>query len=101
MSSIVELYPAHRKEVLASLTADVKQKLDVLRNANDTFYELLGELLHHLNNCKTVLQALPSSDDKLNLESAIEERQADIVVIRGQCERHRDLAESAIAQYPK
>jgi len=99
MSSIVELNPARRQEVLASLRADMRRKLDVLRSANKTYYDQLGELQHHLHNCKRVLTALPVSDLRLGLENAIDEGEMKLLALRAQCERHHSLAEAAKAKY--
>jgi hypothetical protein len=99
MSSIVELNPARRQEVLASLRADMRRKLDVLGSANEAYFGQLGELQRHLRNCKKVLKALPSSDLRLGLENAIEEGEMNLLALKAQCERHRSLAEAAMAQY--
>ena len=99
MSSIVELNPARRREVLASLRADMRRKLDILRSANETYYDQLGELQQHLRNCKRVLKALPSSDLRLGLEHEVDEREMSLLALRNQCERHRSLAEAAMVQY--
>lgn len=77
----------------------MRQKFDVLRGTNETYYKQLGELQQHLRNCKRVLQALPNSDLKLSLENAIEEKEISLVVLRTQCERHRSLAEAAMVQH--
>lgn len=99
MASIVELYPARRQEVLEELKADMRQRLDVLRNANESYYDLLSELELHLENCRKVLRALPNSQVKENLEDEVDKRQASILTLRSQCDHRRRLAESAMAQY--
>lgn len=99
MSSIVELNPARRKEVLASLRADMRNKLDIIRSANESYYHQLGELQQHLRSCKKVLNALPISDLRLSLEREIEEKELNLLALRNQCERQRSLAETVMVQY--
>ena len=84
MSSVVELWPARRQEVLNALQAEMKGKLEVIRNANESCRSLLCTLHGRLQNCRKVLRFLPPSEPRCRLEAEIADKEAVLKAMMSQ-----------------